>query len=410
MANSKGQKFIIATCLDGEKYNEKFMEALSSLKSDKNAVVVDISAMNQDTLKKFADNGYIDCYLFSADSLANSRNKDTMISVLKSDLDNKQNIKFLNVYDSQNDQSKKRSEDIGSMLLDDFNSSITHLDVNQVNLFSQSIRGARNDRLKTKEQIRLNEDQVFDLARNIVSTIENEKDEYTAKHVKSVMQISTVLAQKLGFSQEEIDIIKVGSLLHDIGKLDVATEVLQKKERLTDDEFKEMKSHVVFGEAELARYDLGDYERAKYLIDQHHEKYDGSGYPRGLKGEEIDKLARVLSIADSSQAMFGRAYNKKTKTKDEIVAELRMCAGTQFDPNMVDMMVDILEKEPESIGVNYDKDGKVIWDTPDVSKIRRNNSANFQEQLSDAVNQDVTEYKEVEKKENKSQESEPPEL
>lgn len=410
MANSKGQKFIIATCLDGEKYNEKFMEALSSLKSDKNAVVVDISAMNQDTLKKFADNGYIDCYLFSADSLANSRNKDTMISVLKSDLDNKQNIKFLNVYDSQNDQSKKRSEDIGSMLLDDFNSSITHLDVNQVNLFSQSIRGARNDRLKTKEQIRLNEDQVFDLARNIVSTIENEKDEYTAKHVKSVMQISTVLAQKLGFSQEEIDIIKVGSLLHDIGKLDVATEVLQKKERLTDDEFKEMKSHVVFGEAELARYDLGDYERAKYLIDQHHEKYDGSGYPRGLKGEEIDKLARVLSIADSSQAMFGRAYNKKTKTKDEIVAELRMCAGTQFDPNMVDIMVDILEKEPESIGVNYDKDGKVIWDTPDVSKIRRNNSANFQEQLSDAVNQDVTEYKEVEKKENKSQESEPPEL
>ncbi len=410
MANSKGQKFIIATCLDGEKYNEKFMEALSSLKSDKNAVVVDISAMNQDTLKKFADNGYIDCYLFSADSLANSRNKDTMISVLKSDLDNKQNIKFLNVYDSQNDQSKKRSEDIGSMLLDDFNSSITHLDVNQVNLFSQSIRGARNDRLKTKEQIRLNEDQVFDLARNIVSTIENEKDEYTAKHVKSVMQISTVLAQKLGFSQEEIDIIKVGSLLHDIGKLDVATEVLQKKERLTDDEFKEMKSHVVFGEAELARYDLGDYERAKYLIDQHHEKYDGSGYPRGLKGEEIDKLARVLSIADSSQAMFGRAYDKRTKTKDEIVAELRRCAGTQFDPNMVDIMVDILEKEPESIGVNYDKDGKVIWDTPDVSKIRRNNSANFQEQLSDAVNQDVTEYKEVEKKENKSQESEPPEL
>lgn len=410
MANSTGQKFIIATCLDGEKYNEKFMEALSSLKSDKNAVVVDISAMNQDTLKKFADNGYIDCYLFSADSLANSRNKDTMISVLKSDLDNKQNIKFLNVYDSQNDQSKKRSEDIGSMLLDNFNSSITHLDVNQVNLFSQSIRGARNDRLKTKEQIRLNEDQVFDLARNIVSTIENEKDEYTAKHVKSVMQISTVLAQKLGFSPEEIDIIKVGSLLHDIGKLDVATEVLQKKERLTDDEFKEMKSHVVFGEAELARYDLGDYERAKYLIDQHHEKYDGSGYPRGLKGEEIDKLARVLSIADSSQAMFGRAYDKRTKTKDEIVAELRRCAGTQFDPNMVDIMVDILEKEPESIGVNYDKDGKVIWDTPDVSKIRRNNSANFQEQLSDAVNQDVTEYKEVENKENKSQESEPPEL
>ena len=129
-----------------------------------------------------------------------------------------------------------------------------------------------------------------------------------------------------------------------------------------------MKSHVVFGEVELSQYNLGKFERSKSIASEHHERYDGRGYPRGLKGEEIDKLSRIVSIADAAQAMFGRSY-QAGKTKDQLIDQLNENAGTQFDPNMVGTLIEILEKEPESIGVSYDAEGKISYEVKDIDDI-----------------------------------------
>ena len=132
----------------------------------------------------------------------------------------------------------------------------------------------------------------------------------------------------------------------------------------------QMKQHVYLGEVELNEYNLGIYERAKVIAAQHHEKFDGTGYPRGLKGDQIDILSRIVSVADSAQAMFGRSY-AEGKNKKQLIEELQRCSGTQFDPNAVNALVDVLEKEPQSINVNYGEDGKIQYVAPTTEELLR---------------------------------------
>ena len=238
---------------------------------------------------------------------------------------------------------------------------------------------------------------MFDFTKKVVQSIETDKDEYTAKHIRSVSKIAEVIAQKKGIKAEEIDILKIGALLHDIGKADITDKVLKKPSRLTDDEFKEMKSHVTLGEIELNSYNLGDFERAKVIASEHHERFDGRGYPRGLKGNEIDELSRIVSLADATQVMFGRNYQSGRK-KSELINELKQCAGTQFDPEMVGILCNVLDKEPELVYVSYDENENIIYDVPDTDKLlnetklsRSKREQDFLSSLTDGVNKDISE-------------------
>lgn len=386
-------KYVMAMYLPEESKcveNGKIMDCIKSTftKDDKEVTIVDLNHMNDAILKKFIETGAIDTFVFSPDTITSEKGRSIITKVLKADIELDKNTQFLDIYSSESEENIQKAVDVGQLLLsEEYMSKLTHLAVEtDTRLISQNLLGMRNDAIKTRKKLQEKDENILSFATRVVKNIELEKDEYTAKHIRSVAAIAEAIARNMGLSNQEIDILKIGALLHDMGKEDVADFVLKKPSRLTDDEFKEMKQHVAFGEMELNQYDLGKYERAKIIAAEHHEKFDGTGYPRGLKGEEIDVLSRIAALADATQAMFGRSY-QSGRTKDDLITELRRCAGTQFDPAMVEILCDILDKEPESIHVSYDEEGKIKYEVPSVEEIVKGPKPSlFLESLRENVN------------------------
>ena len=175
----------------------------------------------------------------------------------------------------------------------------------------------------------------------IVNTIDA-KDEYTRGHSQRVAEYSYQIAKELGMSDREAAEIKYVALLHDIGKIAIPDSILNKAGRLTDEEFAVMKTHSAEGAKILKdinimpELDIG----AKY----HHERYDGKGYPSGLKGEEIPFIARIICTADSYDAMSSNRVYRKRLTDEEILAEIERCTGSQFDPEVAKAFIHLLKE------------------------------------------------------------------
>ncbi len=167
------------------------------------------------------------------------------------------------------------------------------------------------------------------------------KDEYTNGHSIRVGAYSKIIAEHLGMSSDEVDNIYYIALLHDIGKIAIPDKILNKPGRLTDEEFAIMKSHTTRG----ARI-LSGISTIPHIIEgakSHHEKYDGSGYPEGLRGEDIPYVARIICCADCFDAMASKRVYKPSFTMETIINEFKRCAGTQFDPAIANVVVSLLE-------------------------------------------------------------------
>lgn len=158
------------------------------------------------------------------------------------------------------------------------------------------------------------------------------KDVYTFKHSKRVFSYAVDMAEKLGLNEEERRTLILGALIHDIGKLEIPREVLTKRAKLSKEEWELVKQHVTFGKEFLLA--SGTYSDLVPLVELHHERYDGTGYPHGLKGTEIPKLARLLCIIDSFDAMTTERPYQRTRTFEEAVEEIQACSGSQFDPEL----------------------------------------------------------------------------
>lgn len=150
-----------------------------------------------------------------------------------------------------------------------------------------------------------------------------------------------MIAEKLGYSKEDLEVLRKTALLHDIGKIAIPDRILNKAGRLTDEEYGVMKSHVLRGAEILKNFTFIEHvdEGALY----HHERYDGKGYVNGLKGEEIPLNARIIGIADAFDAMTANRVYRKKLDLDFVLEELRKGRGTQFDPRLVDIMLGLLE-------------------------------------------------------------------
>jgi len=165
-----------------------------------------------------------------------------------------------------------------------------------------------------------------------VNTIEA-RDPYTRQHSNRVTSISIVIGKELGCTSEELDILNVAGHLHDIGKIGIRDDILLKPDKLTPEEFEKIKEHPIIG-ANIVKQ-LGQWDREMKVIRCHHERYDGAGYPDGLKGEEIPFLGRILAVADVYDAVASdRAYRKKMEEK-KILKIINEGAGTQFDAAVV---------------------------------------------------------------------------
>jgi putative nucleotidyltransferase with HDIG domain len=184
-------------------------------------------------------------------------------------------------------------------------------------------------------------DILIESLRAIVSSLE-EKDSYTHGHSIRVAEYSVLLAQELKMSEVEVREVELSALLHDIGKIGIPDSVLLKPARLTRAEFEIMKSHPVRSARILSK--ISSLQPLIPGIKHHHERFDGLGYPEGLKGDAIPLYARIILIADTFDAMTSTRPYRLALDKEIAFAELDKCSGTQFDPSLVDAFVKALRK------------------------------------------------------------------
>ena len=165
----------------------------------------------------------------------------------------------------------------------------------------------------------------------------------THMHVKRVTEFTYKLARLYGMEEKEAKELKDASSLHDIGKLAIKDHILHKEDTLSKDEYKEMRKHAEYGVSMLEGSKLPLFETAKIVAAQHHEQYDGSGYPNRLKGEEIHIYGRIVALADVFDALSFRRSYKEGWSKEEVLVYIRDMRGKHFDPVLVDLFFDNLD-------------------------------------------------------------------
>jgi putative nucleotidyltransferase with HDIG domain len=206
---------------------------------------------------------------------------------------------------------------------------------------------ANNEKLEKQgdEISLLNEELLLSLAKSI-----DLRDPYTMGHSQQVTNYAVLIARELDLPQDQIETVRKGSLLHDIGKLGVPDSILLKTGRLTSDEYEVIKKHPLLGAQILeSSRNLRDLIP---LVRHHHERFDGKGYPDGLVGHAIPLEARILAIADSIEAMASDRPYRRGLTLDEILEEVKGCSGKQFDPRMVRIFLKLAKTKGDRFMVN----------------------------------------------------------
>ena len=173
------------------------------------------------------------------------------------------------------------------------------------------------------------------------------KDPYTRGHSDRVSLYSVLIGKYLGLSEKDLKTLEIGGLFHDIGKIGVPDAILRKETKLTDDEYSEIKNHPAIGAHILSSAEI--FKDIIPIVKHHHEKYDGNGYPGRLKGEEIPYLARIAAIADTFDAMTSKRTYRDALPLETVIAEFERCRGTQFDPKLDDVLLDILKNYYDEI-------------------------------------------------------------
>jgi diguanylate cyclase (GGDEF)-like protein len=168
------------------------------------------------------------------------------------------------------------------------------------------------------------------------------KDSYTRSHCQTVSQLCAVIAAELGLDRDRVARIRLGGLLHDVGKIGVPDAILNKPAALTDSEFELMKRHSLLGGDIVEAADMHDESR---WVRHHHERFDGAGYPDGLAGTEIPLESRIILVADAFEAMTSDRPYRRAPGQEFALAELRRNAGTQFDPDVVGALCRALDRE-----------------------------------------------------------------
>ncbi len=169
------------------------------------------------------------------------------------------------------------------------------------------------------------------------------RDFETHGHSERVVTFSLRLGHELGLSKEDLRDLELGALLHDIGKIGVPDAILRKPAKLNEEEWVKMKLHPLHGQKILRNIPF--LEGSARVVEQHHEKWDGSGYPHGMRGEDIDLNARIFQVVDAFDAMTSDRVYRRGTSYEEALKELERCSGTQFDPFVVEAFKQIPQED-----------------------------------------------------------------
>lgn len=208
-------------------------------------------------------------------------------------------------------------------------------------------------RINLEEQVSKKTQEVESVILQSITAIANTidaKDSYTRGHSERVAEYSAVIAREMGWQEEDVQLLYNIALLHDIGKIGIPDSILNKPGRLSDYEFSIIKQHTITG-GEILK-DIHSMQNAFIAAKYHHERYDGKGYPSGLKGEEIPLFARVIAVADAYDAMTSNRVYRKKLSNEIVLRELEKGSGTQFDPKIAGVFIDILKRNQSFDGTD----------------------------------------------------------
>ncbi|MBR1736510.1 MAG: HD domain-containing protein [Firmicutes bacterium] len=223
-------------------------------------------------------------------------------------------------------------------------------------LHIQRVIDADRNKLEFAEkQLQMSNETIMAVAKAL-----DAKDGNTSQHSARVSMYSVMIAKELGYDQKSCENLRRAALLHDIGKIGIPDSILLKPAKLTDEEYAQMKTHVTKGADILKNFTLIEnvVEGALY----HHERYDGKGYMQGLKGEEIPIYGRIIGVADAFDAMTANRVYRKQLDIDYVLSELERCKGTQFDPEMADIMINLVKSGKVDVNKLYEKAKKSAED------------------------------------------------
>jgi len=176
------------------------------------------------------------------------------------------------------------------------------------------------------------------------------KDQFTQGHSQKVSSYAVLIAEAIGLERTEIEGVRLGGLLHDVGKVGIVESILNKNGPLNPEEWEAMKRHVEYGSKILEP--LRGTEKIREMVAHHHEFFDGSGYPEGLAGGQIPVGARIIAIADAYDTITSERTYKKARTAEEAFQELDRCGNAQFDPELVRMFISRLRELPNPLILN----------------------------------------------------------
>jgi putative nucleotidyltransferase with HDIG domain len=176
------------------------------------------------------------------------------------------------------------------------------------------------------------------------------KDQFTQGHSHKVSSYAVLIAEAIGLKGSEIEEVRLGAMLHDVGKVGIMESILNKNGPLNPDEWEAMKRHVEYGAKLLEP--LRGTETIREMVAHHHEFFDGSGYPQGLAGSEIPMGARIIAIADAYDTITSERTYKKARTPEEAFCELSRCGNAQFDPELVQVFISRLREMPNPLILN----------------------------------------------------------
>ncbi len=219
-------------------------------------------------------------------------------------------------------------------------SSTKESDENIMNVIDQAMQSIRNKKLLDNESHR------SELVTSLLKTL-SECSEGTEAHVKRTQEMGMMLGRKLELSDVQLSDLALLCILHDIGKICIPLEILNKPTPLNESEYRMIRSHVEKG-YQIAKSSI-ELDHIADMILHHHEKWDGSGYPDGLSKESIPLLSRIISVVDAYDAMIYQRPYKKILTKEEALEEMKRCAGTQFDPSIVNAFLQIIPQDTDDL-------------------------------------------------------------
>lgn len=220
-----------------------------------------------------------------------------------------------------------------------YHNELTQLDKQLLDIYAANVAVTYETLLLKDEIIETQKELVYILGEAV-----EKRSKETGAHVKRVANISKLLALKYGLSENEAELIKLASPLHDVGKIGIPDHILNKPGRHTPEEFEIMKSHAQLGFEILQRSDKKVLQLGAIIAHEHHERWDGSGYPRGIKADAIHIAGRITALADVFDALGSKRCYKEAWPVEDIIAEIQKQNGKQFDPALVELMLDNIQE------------------------------------------------------------------